>query len=50
MENAPTETPICPKCKNPMEPGRVKVDGYPYVPSFECWQCLEVTIKAAKDL
>lgn len=43
MENTPkNDVPICPKCKKPMEPGRVKVEGIPYVQSFECWPCLEV--------
>jgi hypothetical protein len=40
------DAPLCPTCKNPMELGRVKVDGYPYVPSFECWPCLEVFTEA----
>jgi hypothetical protein len=40
------DTPLCPTCKNPMELGRVKVEGYPYVPSFECWPCLEVFTEA----
>jgi hypothetical protein len=31
------DAPLCPTCKNPMERGRVRVEGYPYVPSFECW-------------
>jgi hypothetical protein len=29
------DAPLCPTCKNPMELGRVKVEGYPCVPSFE---------------
>jgi hypothetical protein len=37
-----TDAPLCPACKNPMEIGRVKIEGYPYVRSFECWPCLEV--------
>jgi hypothetical protein len=40
------DAPLCPTCKNPMELGRVKVEGYPYVPSFECWPCLEVFTEA----
>ena len=43
MENTPT--PLCPKCKKPMAPGRAKIEGYPYVPSYECWECLEVITK-----
>jgi hypothetical protein len=45
MEDSKTldvDVPLCPACKNPMEHGRVKVEGYPYVRSFECWPCLEV--------
>jgi len=41
-----SHAPLCPTCKNPMELGRVKVEGYPYVPSFECWPCLEVFTEA----
>jgi hypothetical protein len=40
------DAPLCPICKNPMERGRVRVEGYPYVPSFECWPCLEVFTEA----
>jgi hypothetical protein len=40
------DAPLCPTCKNPMERGRVRVEGYPYVPSFECWPCLEVFTEA----
>ena len=40
--NASTQPPICPKCKKLMEPGRTEVEGYPYTPSYECWECLEV--------
>jgi hypothetical protein len=29
-----------------MELGRVRIEGYPYVPSFECWPCLEVFTEA----
>jgi hypothetical protein len=43
------DAPLCPTRKNPMELGRVKVDGYPYVPSFECWPCLEVFTEADKS-
>ncbi len=31
-----------PEMQKPMEHGRVRVEGYPYLPSFECWLCLEV--------
>jgi hypothetical protein len=40
------DAPLCPTCKNPMELGRVRIEGYPYVPSFECWPCLEVFTEA----
>jgi hypothetical protein len=42
MENGPEIAPLCPKCNRPMQPGRPKVEGYPYLHSFECWACLEV--------
>jgi len=43
---AKDDAPICPKCKKPMEPGRPRVEGFPYVRSFECWLCLEVISEA----
>lgn len=47
MEHTPkNDAPICPQCKKPMEPGRPKVEGFPYLRSFECWPCLEVITKA----
>jgi hypothetical protein len=27
------DAPLCPTCKNPMELGRVRIEGYLYVPS-----------------